>query len=248
VRGRLLSSVDEGAALSSLRGRGLNYDPAGAPQDGRPDGHWHVDGSDIVLGREAAGAPAAGGPWELACALVAQYEFTDGRIVRAIYRPADDLLGRDMLLEGRFAWLRFYLGVRVTGVTDETRDGGRGAERVWGWSYQTLQGHLEQGRLSYEVIKNLASGRVTFRVCGYSRPAPMRSPVIRLGFALFGRRTQRRFYRSVQLRLRALVQAGQRGAPLPRPAVRADGIAIAPAGAAPDRLDRLARGTLHPGR
>jgi hypothetical protein len=133
-------------------------------------------------------------------------------------------------------------------VTDETRAGGRGAERVWGWSYQTLQGHLEQGRLSYEVIKNLASGQVTFRVFGYSRPAPMRSPVIRLGFALFGRRTQRRFYRSVQLRLRALVRAGQQGAPLPRPAASADGIAIAPAGAAPGRLDRLARGTLHPGR
>jgi uncharacterized protein (UPF0548 family) len=248
VRQRLLSSVDESGALSSLRGRGLNYDPAAAPQDGRPDGHWHVDGGDIVVGREPAGPPAAGGPWELARQLVAQYEFTDGRIVRAVYRPADDLLGRDMLLEGRFWWLRFYLGVRVTSVTDETREGSGGAERVWGWSYQTLQGHLEQGRLSYEVIKNLASGQVTFRVSGYSRPAPMRSPVIRLGFALFGRRTQRRFYRSVQLRLRALVRAAQQGTPLPRPAVRADGIATAPAGAAPDRLDRLARGTLHPGR
>jgi uncharacterized protein (UPF0548 family) len=248
VRPGLLSSVDESDALSSLRGRALNYDPAAAPQDGRPDGHWHVDGGDIVVGREPAGPPVPGGPWELARQLVAQYEFTDGRIVRAVYRPADDLLGRDMLLEGRFWWLRFYLGVRVTSVTDETRAGSGGAERVWGWSYQTLQGHLEQGRLSYEVIKNLASGQVAFRVSGYSRPAPMRSPVIRLGFALFGRRTQRRFYRSVQLRLRALVRAAQQGTPLPRPAVRADGIAIVPAGAAPERLDRLARGRLHPGR
>jgi uncharacterized protein (UPF0548 family) len=248
VRERLLSSVDESAALSSLRGRGLNYDPAAAPQDGRPDGHWHVDGEDILVGREPAGPPVAGGPWELACQLVRQYEFTNGRIVRAVYRPADDLLGRDMLLEGRFGWLRFYLGVRVTSVTDETREGGRGAERVWGWSYQTLQGHLEQGRLSYEVIKILASGRVMFRISGYSRAAPIPSPLIRLGFALFGRWTQRRFYRSVQLRLRTLVRAAQQGAPLPRPAVRADGIAIAPAGAAPDPLDRLARGTLHPGR
>ena len=247
MRGRL-SPAGEAAALSSLRGRGLNYDPAAAPEDGRPAGHWHVDGGDIVIGREPAGAPVAGGPWELACQLVGQYEFTDGRIVRAAYRPADGLLGRDMLLEGRFWWLRFYLGVRVTSVTDETRAGRGGAERAWGWSYQTLQGHLEQGRLSYEVIKNLASGQVTFRVFGYSRPAPMRSPVIRLGFALFGRRTQRRFYRSVQLRLRALVRAGQQGMPLPRPAASADGIVIAPAGAAPGRLDRLARGTLHPGR
>jgi uncharacterized protein (UPF0548 family) len=248
VREGLLSSVDESAALSSLRGRGLNYDPADAPEGGRPDGHWHVDGAEVVVGRETAGAPAAGGPWGLACRLVAQYEFTNGRIVRAVYRPADDLLGRDMLLEGRFWILRFYLGVRVTAVTDETREGGRGAERVWGWSYQTLQGHLEQGRLSYEVIKNLASGRVTFRVSGYSRAAPIPNPLIRLGFALFGRWTQRRFYRSVQLRMRALVQAGQHGRPLPRLAVRPDGIAIVPAGSAPDPLDRLARGSLHPGR
>jgi hypothetical protein len=76
----------------------------------------------------------------------------------------------------------------------------------------------------------------------------VRSPVTRLGFALFGRRTQRRFYRSVQLRLRALVRAAQQGTPLPRPAVRADGIAVAPAGAAPGRLDRMARAALHPGR
>jgi len=42
---------------------------------------------------------------------------------------------------------------------------------VWGWCYQTLQGHLEQGRLGYEVIKNLHTGQVSFRVPGYSRPA-----------------------------------------------------------------------------
>jgi len=53
---------------------------------------------------------------------VSEYEFADARIVRAVYRGGDDLLGRDMLLEGRFCGLRFYLGVRVTGMIDETRD------------------------------------------------------------------------------------------------------------------------------
>ena len=246
MREQLLSSVDEATALGSLRGRAVNYDAARAP-GGRPDGHWHVDAETVVVGREAAGDPAAGGPWEMARDVVARYEFTDGRIIRAVFRPADDLLGRDMLLEGRFGPLRFYLGVRVTGVTDETRDGSDGAERVWGWSYQTLDGHLEQGRLSYEVIKNLASGRVTFRVSGYSRRAPIPNPIIRLGFMMFGRWTQRRFYQSVQRRLRALVQAGQHGSPLPRLAVRADGLAIVPAGSGPHPLERLAAGSLHPG-
>lgn len=45
-----------------------------------------------------------------------------------------------MLLEGRFWILRFYLGVRVIGVIDETRETAHGPERVWGWCYQTLQG------------------------------------------------------------------------------------------------------------
>jgi uncharacterized protein (UPF0548 family) len=245
---QLLGSTDEAAALRDLRGRRVNYDPAKAPQDGRPDGHWHVDSGDTVIGREPPGPPLPGGAWETACLLVRRYEFAEPRILRAVYRADGELLGRDMLLEGRFFGLRFYLGVRVTEVIDATRPSKGGAERVWGWSYQTLEGHLEQGRLSYEVIKNLSSGQLVFRVSGYSRRAPIPSPVIRWGFLLFGRWTQRRFYRAVQLRLRRLLAAAQRGEPLPAPAVRADGLAIAPSGATPHPLEVLARAWRQPGR
>jgi uncharacterized protein (UPF0548 family) len=247
VRGQLLGSVDEATALDELRHRQVNYDPARAPQDGRADGHWHVDSGDTVIGQERPGPPVPGGAWETGCLLVRQYEFADPRILRAVYRGGE-LAGRDMLLEGRFFGLRFYLGVRVTGLIDQTRGADGGApERVWGWSYQTLEGHLEQGRLSYEVIKNQATGRVVFRVSGYSRMAPIASPVVRWGFRLFGRWTQRRFYQAIQRRLRSLVQAAQRGAPLPSPAIRADGLILAPSGAMPHHLERLARSWLHPG-
>jgi hypothetical protein len=241
---QLSGSVDEVAALDQLRHRQVNYDPSRAPQDGRADGHWHVDSGDMVIGWEPPGPPVPGGAWETGCALAGQYEFADPRILRAVYRRGSDLAGRDMLLEGRFFGLRFYLGVRVTGLIDETRD----AERAWGWSYQTLQGHLEQGRLSYEVIKDLASGRVVFRVSGYSRMAPIPSPVVRWGFRLFGRRTQQRFYLAIQRRMRRLVQAALRGEPLPSPAVRTDGLVLAPSGTMPHPLERLARFWLHPGR
>jgi uncharacterized protein (UPF0548 family) len=247
VRERLLGSVDETAALDQLRHRQINYDPARAPQDGRPDGHWHVDSGDAIIGQERPGPPVPGGAWETGCVLVRQYEFAEPRILRAAYRGDSDLTGRDMLLEGRFFGLRFYLGVRVTGLIDETRDADGGPERVCGWSYQTLQGHLEQGRLSYEVIKNLATGQVTFRVSGYSRAAPIPSPVIRWGFRLFGRWTQQRFYQAIQRRLRTLVQAAKRGAALPSPTVRADGVVLAPSSAPPHPLERLARSWLHPG-
>jgi hypothetical protein len=152
-----------------------------------------------------------------------------------------------MLLEVRFFGLRFYVGVRVTGVIDEERDTGDGRERIWGWCYQTLEGHLEQGRLSYEVIKNLGTGQVTFRVAGYSRPAPIGNLVIRWGFRLFGRWTQERFYRNIQSRMADLVRTAQHGRPPPAPETRPDGIVLAPSGVRPHPLEYLARVWIHPG-
>jgi uncharacterized protein (UPF0548 family) len=249
MRERLLRGIDDAAALDDLSGLHVNYDPAHAPDSGfeAADGHWHVDSGTAQLGREKPGAPEDGGLWANACRLVGQYEFADARILRGVYRPESALLGRNLLLEGRFFGLRFYLGVRITGVIDEERDADDGPVRVWGWCYQTLQGHLEQGRLSYEVIKHLATGLVTFRVAGYSRRAPIDNPVIRLGFLLFGRWTQRRFYRNIQARMVDLVSAAQRGRPLPAPLVRPDGIALAPSGVRPHPLELLAHGWLHPG-
>lgn len=248
MRERLFSSIDEAAALNKLAGLPVNYDPAQAPEQGAEavEGHWHVDSGATVIGREAPGPPEAGGAWETACRLVGEYEFADARIVRGVYRRDAGLLGRDMLLEGRFFGLRFYLGVRVTGITDEERNTGDGPERVWGWSYQTLDGHLEQGRLGYEVIKNLGTGLVTFRVVGYSRPATIGNPVIRLGFALFGRRTQQRFYRNIQARMTDLVTTAQRGKPLPAPQARPDGLVLAPSGVRPHPLEHLARAWIRP--
>jgi uncharacterized protein (UPF0548 family) len=253
VRERILSRVDEGAALDGLSELRVNYDPAGAPERGTDvvKGYWHLDSDATVIGREGPGPPEQGGPWDTACQLVSQYEFADARIVRGVYRRDGDLLGRDMLLEARFFGLRFYVGVRVTGVIDEERDGngdGGGPERIWGWWYQTLEGHLEQGRLSYEVIKNLTTGQVTFRVAGYSRGAPIGNPVIRWGFRLFGRWTQERFYQNIQSRMACLVATRQRGGTLPAPQVRDDGIVLAPSGVRRHPLEHLARAWVHPGR
>ena len=249
MRDRLLSQINEATALDELPHLRVNYDQARAPEHGAEatEGHWHVDSGATTIGREAPGAPEDGGAWETACGLVGEYEFADARILRGVYRREAGLLGRNMLLEARFFGLRFYVGVRVTEVIDEERGTGDGPERVWGWSYQTLEGHLEQGRLSYEVIKNLETGQVTFRVAGYSRPAPIANRVIRFGFRLFGRRTQERFYRNVQSRMADLVRAAGRGEPLPAPAVRPDGIVLAPSGIRPHPLERLAPGWIHPG-
>lgn len=214
IRERRLRGDRALAALRALGGLEVNYrrprtvGPGPAPGTG-----WYIDSLVRSLPAEAAGAPTPGGTWETGCRLVRDYRFAEPSILRALFRADDPLPGRDMLLEGRFCGLRFDMGVRVTSVTDETLGAGRTARRVWGWGYQTLQGHLEQGELRYEVVKYLHTGEVSFVITGYSRRAPIRNPVVRLGFALFGRRTQRRFYRLSAGRLLRLVQEELSGAP-----------------------------------
>jgi uncharacterized protein (UPF0548 family) len=225
VQGSVTGQVDLGAMLARLGERRVNYDESHAPTPERP-GNWHVDNSRTVLGKEPPGPPVAGGAWEVACRLVREYEFADPRIIRAVYRDDDELLGRDMLLEGRFLGLRFYMGVRVTEVVDTERDG----ERLYGWAYETLEGHLEQGKLLYEVVKDAATGTVELRLRAYSRQAPISNPVVRLGFRLFGRRTQLRFYRKVGQRLRDSVRAIQEGGNRPTRAKLGDGLVMAPSG------------------
>lgn len=214
--------------LRALRGADLNYPQA--PPGSAPVTGWHFDSHVQRLPSEPPGAPAADGPWERACRLVRDYEFADPRILRGLYDVREPLAGRDMLLDARFYGLRFDLGVRVTSVTDTTRGSGESARRVWGWGYQTLEGHLEEGELVYEVVKHLATGDVDFVITGHSRRAPIGNPLIRFGFLLFGRFTQRRFYRRSGRRLRRLVLDELRGGTpsVPEPHPGDPGVVIAP--------------------
>lgn len=224
--------------LRSLADLEINYRSLHGPASARAG--WHVDTLHHALALESPGDPVPGGAWDIACRLVHDYQFAEPGIVRALYRRDDELLGRNMLLEGRFFGLRFDMGVRVTSVIDQTRDTG---ERVWGWGYQTLQGHLEEGELSYEVVKQLRTGIVEFLITGYSRRATIPNPIVRWGFALFGRMTQQRFYRASSRRLHSLVHAELDGAaPLAMEATPGDDtLIIAPSHAAPGTLRRRRR-------
>ncbi len=219
---RLFDRLDPGPVLAAQRERRVNFDPA------EVDDTWHHDCSRARLGTEEPGPPEPDGPWQTACRLVAAYEMADPSLIRAVYDPRAPLLGRDLLLEGRFLMLRFYFGVRITDVIDDRRDG----RRVWGWAYETLEGHLERGRMSYEVEKDEESGRVELVIKAYSESAPTLGPVVALGWKVFGRRTQLHFYRECGRRLAGLV--GERlGQTDPVPERRViDGLVLAPADAA----------------
>ena len=178
--------------LDDLHHRAVNFDPAERDRLTRENG-WIVDHYRSSLPSEPPGPPVHGGSWEVARELIRNYEFADPSIIRAVYQPEHPLVDRDMLLEARFHGLRFHFGVRVGGVRDEVAEVNGQRVQVWGWNYSTLQGHLEEGQMDFEVWKWLHSGRVEFHTRRFARRADIRNPVVRVGFRLFGRREQVRF-------------------------------------------------------
>jgi len=159
------------------------------------DARWRVDALAQRLPGEAPGGPVAGGPWEIARRLVVDYRMADPAIVRATWDPEAALLGREMLLELRFRRvLSVRAPVRVTDTWDEDRSLDGRSARVFGYEYATLPGHLEEGRMDYEVYKWRDDGAVEFRLHARSRPSGEGPLWARLGFRVVGRREQIRFY------------------------------------------------------
>jgi uncharacterized protein (UPF0548 family) len=222
----LFGQADPAAALAELRGLSVNYDPAEVAPP-----RWNFDRHVAHLGTEAPGPVEPGGVWERARLAVEGYEFTPPSLIRAVYDSAEPLLGRNLLLEGRFAGLRFHLPVRIT----ETVDTDDGAQRCWGWAYETLEHHLERGKVRYTVVKHADTGHVQFHADVYSQHAPTLGPVLRVGWALFGRRTQLRFYRLIGARLRAIAT----GECPPGAPYRDGTLVFVPAGVQPSVVDRL---------
>jgi uncharacterized protein (UPF0548 family) len=167
---------------------------------------------------EPPGEPVPDGPWAIARQLVEQYRMADPAIVRARWDRHAAFVGRVMVLQLRLWRL---LSVRVTRVWNEHRivDGRRA--RVFGFEYETLPGHLELGRMDYEVLKFLDDGAVQFRLHARSRASGEGAWWARIGFLLFGRREQVRFYFRCCARI-ARLTASSLGLPdrTPPPAVR----------------------------
>lgn len=199
--------------LERLQDAPYNFDAAQRDSFTEANG-WHIDDYLQPLPGEGAGAPTPDGPWSTACRLMRDYQFADPRMIRAVYDVDHPFAERTMVLQARFLWMRFWFGVRVGRLHDETvEDAGRRA-RVWGWSYGTLRGHYETGEMSFEARKWLDTGEVEFRIHATSRPTRIPNPLHRIGFRLFGRRLQRRFARRACSRMAALVAAAQREPPM----------------------------------
>jgi uncharacterized protein (UPF0548 family) len=187
--------------LEALAHKPINFDPAVVSWTA-PGPGWNLTELCQRLPSEGPGVPEKEGSWQAARRLMSSYEFADPSIVHAYYNPDAPLRGRNMLLKLQaFGVIHLYVGVRVNDVYEETRRLPEGEACVWGWSYQTLEGHVEMGQMHWEVWKWLADGQVEFRVHALSRRAPIRNPVVRLGFRFVGGHERAEFLESTRRRM-----------------------------------------------
>ncbi|GAB4518742.1 MAG: hypothetical protein OHK0046_26740 [Anaerolineae bacterium] len=191
--------------LELARTARLNFDPQKRTEYTEISG-WRIDDYEIGLPSEPPGPPIAGGAWEAAKQVIWNYEFPDPELITGIFIPDDPLESRVMVLRARFWWFRFLFSVRIGHVIDETRTTEKGEEvKVWGYSYQTLEGHFELGEITFEVWKFMQTGNVSFRIHAYSKADRIPNLFYRLGFLIFGRRLQIRFAHTAMDRMQRLV-------------------------------------------
>jgi uncharacterized protein (UPF0548 family) len=210
--GRAFSAAEIQQRLS-----GLSQCPTSGPgsdEEAARDSSWHHYYSEAIVGREAPGLPEAGGAFERARALVASYAFSDPSIVRGHFDPSLELLGRPMLLELKVMGLRFLCGV----VVRATRHDSFEDRSVFGFRYDTLQGHLEAGAEWFLLTKEHKTGDVVFRIQAAWREGDLPNWWTRVGFHTFSRPYQRAWHRLAYVRLRAAIHS--RGLP-PLPRARA---------------------------
>ena len=200
--------------LAELAGRPVNF--TAAPETMTRENGWTVDGIEEQLGVEPSGPPQEGGLFARARQGVIHYDFSDPRIVVGHFDPHAPLSGRNMLLEIKCLGLRFLNGVRVHCVREESDD----RRTVFGFRYDTLEGHIEQGFEWFLLTKEHESGAVWFKIEAHWRLGQFPNWWSRLGFRLIGGRYRVLWRRRAPNRLRDLAQR-----PEERPAAPAGDLA-----------------------
>lgn len=126
------------------------------------------------------------------------YKFPDPKLVRSYFDPNSNMEGRNMLIEGKFLWVKVYFPVRISEVID-TRDS-------FGYSYRTLEGHWEKGQISF-FINAINKYAVEIKIESVSQPAHIERWDYRIGFKLFGRYLQRKFAKSCIKRIKSRINS-----------------------------------------
>jgi uncharacterized protein (UPF0548 family) len=192
--------------LAELERRHVNFGVL--PEAMTVEGGWTRDGISDTIGRERPGPPEPDGVFERAKRAMADYEFSDPRIVVGHFDPEAPLDGREMLLEIKVFGLRFLGATRVTAVVDETD----GEHTTFGFRYDTLASHFERGFERFVLVKDHRSGEVTFTIEALWQVGDFPTWWSRLGFRLVGERFRELWRTRAIDRLRRIARRAPEGA------------------------------------
>lgn len=170
------------------------------PDSLRADDVWRYYRSQSQVGLEQPGPPAPAGPFRRMVPAIAAYRFSDPKIVKGHYDPNAPLLGRRMLLELKPLFLRYLCGAIVGAIREHADD----ERTIWGYRYETLEGHVETGAEWFLLEKSHRTGVITFGIEAHWKPGQFPNWWSYLGFKLLAPRYQRRWHRNAQRRLAAI--------------------------------------------
>ncbi len=203
--GRGWSDEELAKRLDALRSVSTNF-PAEGPGSQMIGDKWRRYYTESEIGMEDPGPPQPNGAFETAWKAITEYQFSDPEIVTAHFDPKDELEGRTMLLELKVLGLRYLCGTRVTAVQRKQSD----EETIYGFRYDTLEGHIEVGSEWFLLTKKHATGEIWFRISASWHPGAFPNWWSRVGFEVLGRRYQLAWHRLAYLRLRKIVDTGGR--------------------------------------
>jgi uncharacterized protein (UPF0548 family) len=181
------------ARLDRARTAGLNFDAAEEEMTG--DHGWHHYYSEAVIASEAEGDDH----FARARVALGNYQFSDPAIVLAHFDPVEPLLGRRMLLEIQVLGLHYLCPAVVNRVREEPG--------VFGFRYDTLDGHIERGCEWFLLTKD-AQGDIRFRVEARWREGQFPNWWSRVGFMVLAGYYQRKWHRRAHHRLSLLAHYG----------------------------------------
>jgi uncharacterized protein (UPF0548 family) len=204
--GRSWSSDTLKARLDALKDLERNF-PGIVEQEMTGGDGWHHYHSEAVIANESD----RNDRFARARQALASYQFSDPSIVVAHFDPKTPLLLRRMLLEIRIWQLRYLCPALVTHVRDE------GA--VFGFRYDTLEGHIERGVEWFLLTRN-DGGEIRFRIEARWQQGDFPNWWSRLGFFLVSDYYQRRWHREAHQRMHLYAHYGS----LQRPPEDAEGL------------------------
>lgn len=186
------------ARVESIDKARRNFDAEEEEMTG--DSGWYHYYSEAVIARELEGTDR----FERARVGLRHYQFSHPGIVLAHFDPDAPLLSRRMLLEIQVLGLHYLCPALVSRVREEPS--------VYGFRYDTLDGHIESGMEWFLLTKD-ARGDIRFRIEARWRHGDFPNWWSRLGFMLLSGPYQRHWHREAHRRLSLLAHYGSTSRP-----------------------------------